>query len=72
MAAREVLAGWQKPFLTLFSDGDPITAGAEHWFQQHVPGAAGQPHRTIAGAGHFLQEEKGPELAALVAAFVTG
>lgn len=62
-AAWEVLSSWEKPFLTLFSDGDPITAGGERVFQARVPGAAGQPHRTIAGAGHFLQEDAGPELA---------
>jgi haloalkane dehalogenase len=69
-AARRVLSQWDKPFLTLFSDSDPITGGAEAWFQQNVPGAAGQPHTTIVGAGHFLQEDKGPELAEHLAAFV--
>ncbi|MCW2757772.1 MAG: Haloalkane dehalogenase [Nocardioidaceae bacterium] len=71
VAAREVLTRWDKPFLTLFSDGDPITAGAERWFQESVPGAAGQPHLTITGAGHFLQEDAGPELARLLADFAT-
>ena len=41
------LAQWDKPLLTLFSDSDPITAGGEQVFQENVPGAAGQPHRTI-------------------------
>jgi haloalkane dehalogenase len=68
--ARKALTQWEKPFLTLFSDGDPITRGGERWFQQHVPGAQGQPHATIAGGGHFLQEDKGPELAEHVAAFI--
>jgi haloalkane dehalogenase len=66
-AAWEVFEKWDKPLLTLFSDGDPITAGGERIFQQKVPGAAGQPHRTITEAGHFLQEDKGPELATAVA-----
>jgi haloalkane dehalogenase len=57
-----VLERWQKPFLTVFSDGDPITRGAERVFQRRVPGAAGQPH-TRPHAGHFLQEDAGPELA---------
>ena len=69
--AWEVLAGWTKPFLTAFSDGDPITKGGHAIFQRTVPGAKGQPHPTIEGAGHFLQEDRGPELAAVVAAFVT-
>jgi haloalkane dehalogenase len=69
-AARSVLTSWEKPFLTLFSDSDPITGGAEVWFQQNVPGAAGRPHTTVLAAGHFLQEDKGPELAEHLAAFV--
>jgi haloalkane dehalogenase len=69
-AAWEVLAQWAKPFLTAFSDGDPITAGSERLLQERIPGARDQPHVTIAGGGHFLQEDKGPELARVVAAFV--
>jgi haloalkane dehalogenase len=62
-AAWKVLAAWEKPFLTLFSDSDPITRGADRFFQRTVPGCAGQPHATIEQAGHFLQEDKGPEIA---------
>ena len=61
-AAWERLGRWEKPFLTLFSDHDPIMRGGERAFQQHVPGAAGQPHSKVSG-GHFLQEDSGPELA---------
>jgi len=71
-AAWEVLAGWDKPLLTAFSDGDPVTHGGDAIFQRTVPGAKGQPHVTIAGARHFLQEDKGPELAAAIASFVAG
>jgi haloalkane dehalogenase len=70
VAARGVLASWTKPFLTLYSDSDPITGGGERWFQEHVPGAAGQPHATIVGGGHFLQEDQGPEVARRLVAFV--
>lgn len=70
VAARTALAGWEKPFVTLFSDADPITGGGERWFQEHVPGAAGQAHTTIVGGGHFLQEDRGPELARQLVAFV--
>ena len=69
-AAWEVLAAWEKPFLTAFSDGDPITRGGERVFQRTVPGAQGREHVTIEGGGHFLQEDKGPELARVVADFV--
>jgi haloalkane dehalogenase len=69
-AAWDVLARFDRPFLTAFSDGDPITAGAETWFQQLVPGAQGMPHTTLRGGGHFLQEDVGPELGRVVASFV--
>jgi haloalkane dehalogenase len=68
--AWEVLARWQKPFLTAFSDSDPVTRGADLLFQRVIPGARGQPHTTITGAGHFLQEDKGPELAQVVVDFI--
>ncbi len=68
--AWEVLVRWEKPFLTAFSDSDPITHGADVYFQNRVPGAKGQPHTTIYGAGHFLQEDKGPELAQVVVDFI--
>ncbi len=64
-AAWEVLATWDKPFLTAFSDGDPVTAGGDVAFQRRVPGAQGMPHTTLRG-GHFLQEDAGPELARVV------
>jgi haloalkane dehalogenase len=70
LAAWEVLDTFDKPFLTAFSDGDPITAGSDKILQARIPGATGQDHVTIAGAGHFLQEDKGPELAAVVVAFI--
>lgn len=69
-AAWRVLERWNKPFLTLFSTRDPITRGGERAFQQRVPGAAGQPHTAIRGAGHFLQEDKGAELARHINAFM--
>lgn len=64
------LARFEKPFLTAFSDGDPIMAGADAAFQRLVPGAKDQPHTTIKDAGHFLQEDKGPELAQVTLDFI--
>lgn len=69
-AAWKVLAQFDKPFLTCFSDQDPITKGGDIIFQAKVPGAQGQPHTTIEGAGHFLQEDKGAELADIIVGFV--
>jgi haloalkane dehalogenase len=70
--AWQVLARWQKPLLTAFSDLDPITRGADRALQKGIPGAAGQPHVTITGGGHFLQEDRGEELARAVVAFMAG
>lgn len=69
-AAWEVLRAWEKPFLCAFSDQDPVTRGADRLFQATVPGTKGQPHTTIAGGGHFLQEDKGEELAHVVVDFI--
>jgi haloalkane dehalogenase len=68
--AWEVLARWDRPFLTAFSDSDPVTGGADRLLQQTIPGSKGQPHTTIVGGGHFLQEDKGEELAAVVVRFI--
>jgi haloalkane dehalogenase len=68
--AWQVLQRWEKPFLTCFSDGDPITRGGEAVFQKLVPGAQGQPHVTIEGAGHFLQEDRGEQVAKVVVDFI--
>lgn len=65
-AAWERLEQFDKPFLVAFSDSDPITAGGDRVFHRKVPGAQGQPHTTIEGAGHFLQEDKGPEIARML------
>ena len=70
LRAWEVLDGWRKPFLTAFSDGDPITRGLDRPFRARVPGAARQPHATLRGAGHFLQEDRGEELARVVIDFI--
>ncbi len=69
-AAWQVFEQWQKPFLTAFSDGDPVTAGRHVRFQESIPGARRQQHVTIVGAGHFLQEEKPNELASAVLQFI--
>lgn len=68
--AWDVLSRWAPPFLTAFSDMDPITGGADVLLQRAIPGANGQPHTTIRGAGHFLQEDKGEELARVVLDFI--
>ena len=66
--AWEILAQWNKPFLTIFGDQDFIMKGAERAFQKLIPGAQKQKH-TYLNAGHFIQEEKGEELAQLMIDF---
>ena len=70
--AWEVLRRWERPFLTAFGDSDAITRGADRVLQKLIPGAAGQPHTTIAQAGHFIQEDKGEELARVAVEFMAG
>ena len=65
-----VLEKFSKPFLTAFSDSDPVTKGGEMIFQNRVPGTKGQKHVTIADAGHFLQEDKPNEIADLINGFI--
>jgi len=71
-AAWQRLEKFRRPFLTAFSDGDPITRGGDKALVARIPGAAGQRHVTIQGGGHFLQEDCGEELAAVVREFVRG
>jgi pimeloyl-ACP methyl ester carboxylesterase len=68
--AWEVLKAVDKPFLTAFSDSDPITRGGENVFQKFIPGAQSQLHAVIKGGGHFIQEDCGEELAQVVVDFI--
>jgi len=61
---------WDKPFLTTFSNRDPITRGGDRPFQSKVPGAQDLEHVKIRNAGHFLQEDKGKELAEVLVTFI--
>jgi haloalkane dehalogenase len=68
--AWEVLAQWRKPFLCVFGDSDPITRDGYEALQAAIPGAQGQPHVMLESAGHFIQEEKGAELAQITLDFI--
>ena len=61
---------WEKPLLTAYGDSDPVSRGGERQFQRRVPGAQGQPHVTVEGAGHFIQESHGEELARIINEFI--
>jgi haloalkane dehalogenase len=71
-AAWDVFEDWQKPFLTTFSNRDPITRGGQKVWQETVPGARKLEHVKIRNAGHFLQEDRGPELAEVLIRFIRG
>jgi haloalkane dehalogenase len=68
--AWRVLREWKKPFLTSFSDKDPITRGGDRIFQKLVPGCQGMPHTTVTNAGHFLQEDNPAELLSIIREFM--
>ncbi len=68
--AWDVFKQWEKPFLTTFSNRDPITRGGDRPFQKLVPGAQKLEHVQIRNAGHFLQEDKGEELAEVLVKFI--
>ncbi len=70
--AREVLSEWDKPALVLFSDRDRVLGGLEKFFYKLIPTANNQQKILVTDAGHFLQEEKGEEIANYIDAFIKG
>lgn len=69
-AAWDGLRRFDRPFLCAFSDSDPITSGADRVLRNEIPGAKDHDPVTIVGAGHFLQEDKGTDLAHVVTDFI--
>ena len=67
--AWEIFSKWEKPFLTTFSNGDPIMRGGDKLMQNHIPGTEGMPHVTLVG-GHFLQEDSSTEFAQTINSFL--
>ena len=69
-SAWQVLEGWTKPFLTLWCPGDQVLGHLGQEFIDRVPGAAGQPHRTFEPGGHFLQDDRGEDVADALATWL--
>jgi haloalkane dehalogenase len=66
---RDRLEEWESPVLVCFSDSDPIfTPKAGQRFVDLIPGA--QDLVVIEGAAHFLQEDKGEQIAAEINRFL--
>ena len=70
LGAWAVFDKFEKPFLCAFSDDDPITGSQEAEFRRRIPGAQGQPHTTIAGGGHFVQENAPEEISKTIIDFI--
>jgi haloalkane dehalogenase len=66
----DMLSRWIKPALVMFSDRDPVTSGGDLWFRDLIPTAREEPEVVIHGAGHFLQEDRGEEIARHIVAFM--
>jgi len=66
--AWQALGRWEKPFLTVFGNKDPITNGGDEYMQRRIPGTAGQDHIRL-DAGHFIQEDRYKELAEIIIRF---
>jgi haloalkane dehalogenase len=65
-AAWKTLERWQKPCLLLWGPNDPVLGvAAGHVMAQRIPSA--QEPEIIAGAGHFLQEDRGEQIAERIA-----
>ncbi len=69
LEVRDALTRWERPALVLFSDSDPIfSPQAAERMAARIPGAG--PAEIIEGAGHFLQEDKGEEIAERIRRFL--
>jgi haloalkane dehalogenase len=70
---RQALTTYQRPFLTIFGGNDPGFSGGgddQRWMSTQIAGAIGQPHQRNSDASHFLQDDKGPDIAASVIDFI--
>ncbi|MDB4815923.1 haloalkane dehalogenase [Gammaproteobacteria bacterium] len=66
---KEVYEEWDKPFLVAFGSEERITIRMKDDFLNRIPNPT---VITLGGAGHFVQEEVGPELAQIIINFIEG
>jgi haloalkane dehalogenase len=59
--AWEALRAWEKPFVTLWCDAHPVVGGADRFWREGVPGAAGRDHVAVEEASFYLVEDR-PDL----------
>ena len=70
---RDALTRYERPFLTIFGGNDPGLSGegdGQAWMMAEIPGAQTQPHVRFPDASHFLQDDKGPEIADRIVEFI--
>jgi haloalkane dehalogenase len=69
-AVADALGRWEKPALVAFSDSDPVFPHPKSGqvFCERIPGA--RPQVTIGGAAHFLQEDRGEQIAQKIVTFL--
>jgi haloalkane dehalogenase len=67
-----VLERYAKPFLTVWCPDDPVLGHLQSSFVDRIPGAAGQPHQQLRPGGHFIQDDRGEELAAILRGWLDG
>ena len=70
-AAWQILQSLDIPFLTVFGADDKIMVGVDKLFQKLIPGAHGRKHVVLPNAGHFLQEDVGPQLTQATLDFIS-
>jgi haloalkane dehalogenase len=67
-----VLERWTKPFLTVWCPEDPVLGHLQDDFVGRIPGARDQPHATLRPGGHFLQDDRGEDVAAALVSWLDG
>jgi haloalkane dehalogenase len=69
-SAWEQLEQFDRPFLTLWCPGDPVLGHLANGFISRIPGATDQPHQTFQPGGHFIQDDRGEDIAAALIAWL--